>query len=139
MLPLWAKVDLRAIAIKGYSAFPKALVFLEYYDQIVRCNIQNTFGGGSYSFADVQSVYSIATAGCKALKEDSNSLVKFCSSNLLTIKPPKTSVKLRSSKDNVIWILYIRTTHFLDRPRMYGFGSVLFQSKLLRLSTYRLR
>ena len=34
MLPLWARVDLGAMAIKGYSAFPKASELLEPHHQI---------------------------------------------------------------------------------------------------------
>ena len=34
-LPLWARLDLGAIAIKGYSAFPKAPALLEPGHQIV--------------------------------------------------------------------------------------------------------
>ena len=51
MLPLRARVDLGAMAIKGYSAFLKAL--LEPHNQI---------GGGSYPSAEKQSVYSTASA-----------------------------------------------------------------------------
>ena len=35
VLPLWARVDLGAMAIKGYSAFPKAPTLLEPHPQIV--------------------------------------------------------------------------------------------------------
>ena len=37
MLPLWAKVDLGAMAMKGYSAFPKPKdsAILETHHQIV--------------------------------------------------------------------------------------------------------
>ena len=35
MQPLRAKVDLGAMAMKGYSAFPKALTLLEPHHQIV--------------------------------------------------------------------------------------------------------
>ena len=35
VLPLWAKVDLGAMAMKGYSAFPKAPASLEPRHQIV--------------------------------------------------------------------------------------------------------
>ena len=35
MLPLRARVDLGAMAMKGYSAFPKAPVLLEPHHQIV--------------------------------------------------------------------------------------------------------
>ena len=47
MLPLRARVDLGAMAIKGYSAFPKAPVLLEPHHQIVYCHIyDNRWGGG---------------------------------------------------------------------------------------------
>ena len=35
MLPLWPRVYLGAMAIKGYSTFPKAPALLESYHQIV--------------------------------------------------------------------------------------------------------
>ena len=41
MLPLRARVDLGAMAIKGYSAFPKAQALLEPHHQIVYCQIQD--------------------------------------------------------------------------------------------------
>ena len=44
MLPLWARVDLGAMAVNGYSAFLKALESLRH--QIVYCHIQDT-GWGS--------------------------------------------------------------------------------------------
>ena len=62
MLPLHARVDLGAMAMKGYSAFPKAPALLEPHHQIVSCHIQDTRWGGSYSSAEVPSVYSTAPA-----------------------------------------------------------------------------
>ena len=41
MLPLWARVDLGAMAMKEYFAFPKAPTFQEPHHQIVYCHIQN--------------------------------------------------------------------------------------------------
>ena len=35
VLPLWARVDLGALAMKGYSAFSKAPALLEPHHQIV--------------------------------------------------------------------------------------------------------
>ena len=35
VLPFWARVDLGAMAIKGYSAFPKAPALLEPHHQSV--------------------------------------------------------------------------------------------------------
>ena len=46
MLPLRARVDLGAMATKGYSAFPKAPALLEPHHQIVHCHIQDTRWGG---------------------------------------------------------------------------------------------
>ena len=63
VLPLWARVDLGAMVMKGYSAFPKAPALLEPHHQIVKCHIQDTrWRGGSYPSAEVQSVYSTAPA-----------------------------------------------------------------------------
>ena len=42
MLPLQARVDLGAMAMKRYSAFPKAPALLEPHHQIVKCHIQDT-------------------------------------------------------------------------------------------------
>ena len=42
MLPLRAWVDLVAMAMKGYSVFPKAPALLELHHQIVSCHIQDT-------------------------------------------------------------------------------------------------
>ena len=61
MLPLRARVDLGAIAIKGYSTFPKypasgtspSDCFVSYPGQSL---------GGSYPSAEVLSVYSTAPA-----------------------------------------------------------------------------
>ena len=53
-------MDLGAMAMKGYSTFPKYSM-LESYHQIVLCHIQDTLlEGGSYSSAEMQSVYSTA-------------------------------------------------------------------------------
>ena len=46
MLPLRARVDLGAMAMKRYSAFPKAPALLEPHHQIVKCHIQDTRWGG---------------------------------------------------------------------------------------------
>ena len=46
MLPLQARADLRTMAMKGYSAFPKAPALLEPHHQIVLCHIQDTCWGG---------------------------------------------------------------------------------------------
>ena len=43
VLPLRAKVDLGAMAMEGYSAFPTAPALLKPYPQIVKCHMQDTF------------------------------------------------------------------------------------------------
>ena len=48
MLPLQARVNLGAMAMKGYSAFPKAPAILEPRHQIASCHFQDTHWGGSY-------------------------------------------------------------------------------------------
>ena len=53
------------MAMKEYSAFPKAPASLESHHQIVQCHNQGTHwsgGGGSYPSTEVQSVYSTAPA-----------------------------------------------------------------------------
>ena len=42
VLPFRARVDLGAMAMKGYSAFPKAPASLELHHQIIYCHIQDT-------------------------------------------------------------------------------------------------
>ena len=61
VLPFWARVDLREMAMKGYSAFPKAPASLEPHHQIVLCHIQDTLVG-SYPSREMQMVYSTAPA-----------------------------------------------------------------------------
>ena len=62
MLPLRARVDLGAMAMKGYSAFPKAPALLEPHHQIVIVISRTLVGGVSYASAKKQSVYSTAQA-----------------------------------------------------------------------------
>ena len=45
VLPFQARVDLGAMAMKGYSAFPKVPASLEPHHQIVYCHIQETHWG----------------------------------------------------------------------------------------------
>ena len=45
MPSLWARVDLRAMAIKGYSTFPSDPALQEPHHQIVSCHIQDTHWG----------------------------------------------------------------------------------------------
>ena len=62
MLPLRARGDLKAMAMKEYSVFPKAPALVEPHNQIVLCHIQDTrcvcVEGRSYFSAEKQSVYS---------------------------------------------------------------------------------
>ena len=58
VLPLRTRVELEAMAMKGYSAFPKAPALLKPHHHIWTLVI----GGGSYPSAEVQSVYSTAPA-----------------------------------------------------------------------------
>ena len=49
------------MAIKGYTAFPKAPALQEPHHQIVHCHVQDTrWGRGSYPSVEKQSVYSPA-------------------------------------------------------------------------------
>ena len=45
MLSLWIKVELRVMAIKGYSAFPKTPALQEPHRQIVSCHIRTLIRG----------------------------------------------------------------------------------------------
>ena len=60
--PLQARVELGTMAMKGYSAFPKAPALLQPHHQIVKCHIRTLVGGGSNSFAEMQSLYSKTSA-----------------------------------------------------------------------------
>ena len=62
MLPLSARVDPRAVAIKGYTTLPKAPALLEPYHQIVLMSYPGHSSGESYSSAKKQSVYSLDPA-----------------------------------------------------------------------------
>ena len=68
MLPLRAKVDLEAMTMTGYSAFPKTPALLEPHHEIVSCDIQDTSWRGSYPSAEMQSVYSRAPADWASTK-----------------------------------------------------------------------
>ena len=63
MLPLQAGVNGEAVAMKGYSAFPKAPALLETSPPDCLESYQNTrCGVGGYSSVEKQSVYSTAPA-----------------------------------------------------------------------------
>ena len=54
--PIRAWEDLEAMAMKGYSAFPKVSAFREPNHQMVLCHTQGTrWSGGSYPSAEMQS------------------------------------------------------------------------------------
>ena len=59
MLPLRARVDLGPMAMKEYSAFPKAPALLELTIRLFSV-ISRTFIGGSDLSSEMQSVYSTA-------------------------------------------------------------------------------
>ena len=63
VVPLRARVDMGAMAIKGYSAFPKAPVLLETHHQ--KCDIQYTRLGKSYPLCrgDISVFYSPSRLG----------------------------------------------------------------------------
>ena len=61
MLSLRAKVDLGTMAMKRYSAFPKAPALVEPHHQMVSCHIQDA-RWGVYSSSEMQLVFSIAPA-----------------------------------------------------------------------------
>ena len=61
MLLLRPRVDLGAIEMKGYSAFPKAPALLKPHHQIVSCYIQDTQMAGDLNpSAEMQLVYTTA-------------------------------------------------------------------------------
>ena len=61
MLPLQVWVDLGAMAMKGYFAFPKALVLLEPH-HLIFCVVSGRSLGEYYPSAEKQSVYFTALA-----------------------------------------------------------------------------
>ena len=52
VLPLWARVDLGAMVMKGYSAFSKAPALLEPHHQIVSVITGHSLGWGVYPSAE---------------------------------------------------------------------------------------
>ena len=58
--PLRATVNLRAMAMKGYSTFPKAQALLELHYLIILYHIQDPRSGGPCLSEEKQSVYSKA-------------------------------------------------------------------------------
>ena len=62
MLSLRAQVDLGVMAMKRYSAFPKAPALLEPHQLIVYISYPGHMLGESYPSAEIQSVYSAAQA-----------------------------------------------------------------------------
>ena len=62
MLPLWARVDLGVMAIKGHFAFLKTPALLEPHHQIIRLHILETRYGRIYPSAEMQSAYSTVPA-----------------------------------------------------------------------------
>ena len=76
MLPLWAKVDLGAMAMKGYSAFPIAPALLEPSPSEFLVSYPWHSLVGSYTSAEEQSVYFFSR--CSIGKMVAISLRYFC-------------------------------------------------------------
>ena len=74
MLPHRVGVDLGAMAMKGYSAFPKAPALLETHHQFSVIS-GHSLGVGSYHSAEVQSVYFIVPANWAKIGCDKCSIV----------------------------------------------------------------
>ena len=75
MLPLWAKVNLGAIAMKRYSAYPKFPALLEPCHQIIWSHIRTL--ARTYLSAEIQLVYSTAHANLAYLIKDLNLVYNF--------------------------------------------------------------
>ena len=58
------------MAMNAYSAFPKALALLEPHHQIIYCHYLDTHWEGIYPSAEMQSVYSAATADQANISKD---------------------------------------------------------------------
>ena len=112
MLPLRARVDLGAMATKGYSAFSKDPASLKPHHQIVYCHIQDTHwrGGVSYFSAVVQSVYSIAPSDWenRAMVNKLSYLVKLTTIDEGDLKAPFsiiTTPRCREGRYSFPWIV----------------------------------
>ena len=90
VLPLCARLDLGAMAVKGYSAFSKAPASLS--DCLVSCTGHLLGWGASYLLAEKQSVYSITLADWadyKVINEEKNwykIISAFKEDNILNVK-----------------------------------------------------
>ena len=62
MLPLRARVDLRAMAVNGCSAFPKLQHYWNLTIRFLSVISTTLVGGGSYPSLEVQSVYTTTPA-----------------------------------------------------------------------------
>ena len=84
LLPLRDRVYLGAMAMKGYSTFPKAPTLLEPHDQIFYCHISGySWGvGSSYPSAEKQLVYSTAQADW-SISEFNSGIKRFLKHGLL--------------------------------------------------------
>ena len=56
-IPVWVRVDLWAMAEKGYGAFPKAPALLEPHHQIVESHIQDMRWGVLFLCKDTVGVF----------------------------------------------------------------------------------
>ena len=90
MLPFQARVDLGAMAMKGCSAL------LEAHHHIVWCHIRETHWKGSYSSAELQSVYSTAPTGWAINRDKSGKYGVWFTCTKLVIN--LTSVNIRQLK-----------------------------------------
>ena len=60
MIPLRARVDLRAMAMEGYSTFPKFQHYWNLTIRLISVISRTLVVVGTYPFAEKQSVYSTA-------------------------------------------------------------------------------
>ena len=90
MLPLWARVDLEAMAMKGYSAFPNLQHYWNLTIRLLRVISRILIWAGSYPTTEKQSVYSTAPANWASDERDEtiNPIKSECSK--LTQKVYKT-------------------------------------------------
>ena len=122
MLPLRDRVDLGAIAMKGWSAFPKAPALLELHHQIVYCHILDTIWGQVSDFsAEKQSVYS-------------TTLADWVANLLVTVPSTPITIGITVTCSIVFSVLEKGLSTYLS----FRFPSVLILSLLLLLEFFTL-
>ena len=105
VLPLQTRVDLGAIAMKGYSRFPKAPALQEPHNQMVKCHIHDTHG---VCLTPLVRSSQCILQGCLLSLDFSHikaEFVKFSTYKVLQYSQPECTWSKQSFLIN--WLLYI--------------------------------